>query len=76
MPTNVRAERIRLLTEAARRTVLDPSYSLLLGQALWTAAGRTADATHAYAIAVAIDRQLIARAVPRGDPRQAVEVAG
>lgn len=64
------AARVRLLQEAARRTVLDPTFSFLLGRAL-DAAGRPADAIHAYAVAVAIDRSLIRTF--SGERRAAVE---
>jgi O-antigen ligase len=63
---------IPLLEEAARRTVLDPTFSFELGRAL-DAAGRPAAAIHAYAVAVAIDRSLITTF--SGEQRAAVEAA-
>ncbi|MDP9269418.1 MAG: tetratricopeptide repeat protein [Chloroflexota bacterium] len=72
-------EHIALLREAAKRTTSDPSYAFLLGNAL-EAAGRTDEATRAYAIAVAFGSDLIeqfpATPTPGGRPaRQEVETA-
>ncbi len=52
------AERVRLLREAARRTVLDATFSFQLGAALLQT-GQSAEAIQAYATAVALDRGLI-----------------
>ena len=50
--------RIRLLTEAARRTTSDPTFAFLLGDAL-ESAGRSTEAIDAYATAVAISSDLV-----------------
>jgi tetratricopeptide (TPR) repeat protein/O-antigen ligase len=73
------SERIALLSEAAKRTTSDPSYAFLLGNAL-EAAGRTDEATRAYAVAVAFGSDLISQFPPTptsgGRPaRQEVENA-
>jgi tetratricopeptide (TPR) repeat protein len=64
------SERVSLFQRAAEGSINDPAYAFLLGRALESSGSATA-AIHAYAIAVAIDRQLINALA--GDQRRAVE---